>query len=98
MSLVGLAFFEVLPDRPGTVHIRQMATHPDCQGKGVGTALLNRVKAVVDVNRVIADTRRINVKAVGFYLRQGFVMEKRTRDPGLDGRWYCGLTCNLKST
>ena len=92
-----MGYFEVLSDK-STIHIRQMATHPDIQGKGVGKGLVQFVRdyRANTAQRIIADTRKINEKAVGFYVKQGFLLEKTTHDPSLDNRWYCGLTMDLR--
>jgi GNAT superfamily N-acetyltransferase len=56
---------------------------PECQGKGIGKAVLDKVKKMG--MKLTAVTRK---ETLNFFLKSGFVIKKRMRnyyDPGVDG-------------
>ena len=69
-----LAFASLLDDTIGGLF-----THPDHQGRGHATALIDHVRARHDVVRV--EVFRRNEAAMAFYAHRGFVEERTGVDP-----------------
>ena len=66
--LLGFVIFN-----PGTGHVDQLAMHPRAQGGGAATALIDHVKALCPGGLKL-DVNQDNLRAVRFYLREGFVI------------------------
>jgi GNAT superfamily N-acetyltransferase len=67
----------------GTKSMVDFSLLPEYQGKGIGKAVLERVKKMV--TRLTAVTRK---ETLNFFLNSGFVVKKRIKDyyaPGVDG-------------
>lgn len=59
--------------RPGWGHLSMMFVHPDHQARGVGDALLRRIRAEIDWPNLSVWTRDANIRARRLYRRQGFL-------------------------
>jgi GNAT superfamily N-acetyltransferase len=83
-KLIGLAFVEQWGEEKETLHIRQMAILADEQRHGYGSALIEALKKQPDwpVNKMIADTRKLNKKGRSFFGKVGF-KEREAFDPEL---------------
>lgn len=74
----------------GAAYVPTVGVHPRAQSSGVGTALLERKLKDLrkrGVRKVWLLVNRANVRAIGFYLKRGFVIEGYLRDhtgPGSD--------------
>jgi ribosomal protein S18 acetylase RimI-like enzyme len=58
-----------------TVYVHHISVRPDCRGRGLGTALLDAVRAAalgLGISRVGLDVWTFNERALGFFRRQGF--------------------------
>ncbi|ALE75076.1 GCN5 family acetyltransferase [Pseudonocardia sp. EC080610-09] len=64
--------------RPGLAEIGFVATEPEHQGRGVGTALLRHLLALPGYREyVLEDIKDTNVAALGLYTKLGFTVYKR---------------------
>jgi len=92
--LVGFAIVERWGKEATTLHIRQMAVALDEQKHGYGSTLIEVLKTLPEMgpaDRIIADTRTLNVKAQAFYKKLNFSMTP-PHDPELAGNGnYIGL-------
>jgi len=60
---------------PGSVYIPYLLVAPEAQGQGIGTMLISRMEAMMELetlDRAVLDTQADNVLAVQFYMRQGY--------------------------
>lgn len=60
---------------PGSIYVPYLMVAPEVQGQGIGTLLLKRTEAMMElegVDRVMLDTPADNVRAVQFYFSQGY--------------------------
>lgn len=60
---------------PGSIYIPYLLVAPETQGQGIGSMLLHRMEAVMELeglDRVMLDTQADNVTAVQFYLANGY--------------------------
>mgnify|MGYP000209288124 CR=1 FL=1 len=60
---------------PGSIYIPYLMVAPEVQGQGIGTLLLHRTEALMELeglDRVMLDTPADNVRAVQFYFSQGY--------------------------
>ena len=60
-------------------HIEALFVDPDCQGKGIGKALLAYAASLRD--RLTLSVYTKNTRAAEFYRRNGFIAEERHTDP-----------------
>jgi len=74
----------ILENRGGRgTYIVDLSVLPEYQGKGVGKAVLKRIKGMA--KRVTAVTRK---ETLHFFLKSGFVLQRTMKsyyDPGIDG-------------
>ena len=85
-SLVGFAE-AAAGENPGLWHLYRLYVHPDVWGKGVGTALLERILAAVrerDVDELRVSVLADNEVGVGFYEARGFEQLATTEDERFD--------------
>jgi ribosomal protein S18 acetylase RimI-like enzyme len=81
----GMAFASAV-DEGKTVVLHQLYVKPDCQGRGVGGLLLDEIEGCFPVaERIRLEVEEQNVKAVAFYLAQGFAKVGKTQDCGCAG-------------
>lgn len=98
-ATIGMVFFQLLNTSPSTIHIRQMAVLPSFQRQSVGSKLLHDLVTYKANNSIIvADTRALNQKALGFYLKHGFTVCDAPNDKELDPMKYKGLKKYLYDT
>ncbi len=60
---------------PGSIYVPYLLVAPEVQGQGIGTLLLARTEAMMElegIDRVMLDTPADNVRAVQFYFSQGY--------------------------
>lgn len=60
---------------PGSIYIPYLLVAPEAQGQGLGSMLLRRMEAMMELeglDRVMLDTQADNVMAVQFYLGNGY--------------------------
>lgn len=72
----GLAFGVVHKQEPNSTHIYQMWVSPDCRGKGIGQALLKRIRSWAEelrLNTLLLSVTTTNLAAVNLYKSFGFV-------------------------
>ncbi len=83
-KVIGLAIVEEWGGEKETLHIRQMAILPEEQRHGYGSALIDALKKQPEwpVNRMVADTRKLNKKGRSFFGKIGF-KEREPFDPEL---------------
>jgi len=70
----------------GSMYIVDFSILPEYQGKGVGKAVLEKVKNME--SRLSAVTRK---ETLNFFLKSGFVLKRTIRDyydPGVDGHYF----------
>jgi ribosomal protein S18 acetylase RimI-like enzyme len=80
--ICGVAYAS-LHDEGRTVMLHQLYVSPSQQGKGVGGLLLDEVEAAFpDADKVRLEVEEANVRAVAFYLAQGFSQVGRTANCG----------------
>lgn len=60
------------PTKTPHVYLMLAATHPDAQGKGVGSSVMRKMTKYLDENQLPAYTESSNPKNVPFYQRHGF--------------------------
>jgi putative acetyltransferase len=65
---------------PGRRHLDQLAVHPDQQGSGIASLLIEAAKALSPPGLVL-DVNRDNPRARRFYARHGFVELSAGRNP-----------------
>ncbi len=71
-QLVGYTLYHVL-DQQAIVHIDHFAVDSNCQGQGIGKALLEAtIQSEPGIVAVVLTTRILNEQALGFYRKQGF--------------------------
>lgn len=79
-ELIGAGGINYFPEK-GTARISWDVVHPNHQGKGIGSRLLqhriNILKGKLDIHTAIVRTTQLVYK---FYERQGFTLEKTERD------------------
>ncbi len=68
--LVGCLFMRPLPE--GNGKLRQMAVHPDYQGRGIGTALLEAAEAYALEQGMLFIQLHARETAVDFYTKAGY--------------------------
>ncbi|EKE09740.1 MAG: hypothetical protein ACD_16C00117G0024 [uncultured bacterium] len=97
--LIGFAIVEQWKEEVQTLHIRQMAITPEEQRHHYGAATFNVLKNLDGrkVNKIVADTRKLNEKARSFYKKVGFY-ECETHDNELSSKYYTGLKWKEAST
>lgn len=91
-KLIGFVIIEPWKGDKSTIHLRQMAILSTEQRHGYGAALLKALRKLPEINvkSLVADTRKLNKKALQFYLKNGFV-ECTPHDPELNKEFYTGL-------
>lgn len=70
--IVGFVIYEFRADR---LIVLNFAVRPDCQRRGIGTALINKLKSKLRPNRrkrITLHTRETNIVAQRFFSSQGF--------------------------
>jgi predicted GNAT family N-acyltransferase len=72
-ELVGIA--SLFPREDGTLQLRGMAVASDQQGTGVGAAIVRAAHEVATEQRRPSLWCNARIKAVGFYARQGWIVE-----------------------
>ncbi|MEI2385011.1 GNAT family N-acetyltransferase [Breoghania sp. JC706] len=83
--LGGMAYAARSTEHEKRVMLYQLYVSPDCQGKGIGTALLEEVNgAFPDATILRLEVAPANAKAVGFYQAHGFEKVGETSDCGGD--------------
>lgn len=84
-KLIGFATVEQWNGELTTLHIRKMGIAPDQASHGYGTALVDVIKNLpgVEVNRIVADTRKIYERTRRFYRKLGFTEIETPHDPEL---------------
>ena len=74
--VVGYVVGDIVPNHGRAIgHIKDLAVHPDCRGRGLGAALLDRALGVLDAHdaaRVKLEVRESNDAARSLYRRFGF--------------------------
>jgi predicted GNAT family N-acyltransferase len=60
------------PVSPEALKLRQMAVSPDCQGQGLGAALIREAEAFAKQQRFRRITLHARITAVAFYERFGY--------------------------
>lgn len=79
-----------------TIYVRQMAVSPSFWRKGVGRALIQRMKErFSNVKKIVLVTRRINDLSCKFYEGLGFTQASYVHQ-GLDPKKYVGYECAVK--
>lgn len=81
-ALRQLLFIERRHPRAPHYYLATLGTHPDHQGRGVGTALLEPVLARCDEEGVPAYLESSKERNVPFYARHGFAVTEELRLPG----------------
>jgi ribosomal protein S18 acetylase RimI-like enzyme len=72
-------------ERDGTTFVFKFTVDPGAQGRGVGGALLNALEEALPMPRFQLHTRKQNYKAIGLYLKNGYVQYKEERlDNGIE--------------
>ena len=67
----------------GTAHLYSIVTHPDFQGRGMGTALLDKLEAEArerGCTRIRLEVRADNTDAIALYERRGYEATKTLPD------------------
>ncbi|MBO0663741.1 GNAT family N-acetyltransferase [Jiella sp. MQZ9-1] len=81
--LGGMAFAASSDREKKLVLLHQLYVHPNCQGQGIGTALLEEIlDAFPDATRLRLEVEAANAKAIAFYQAKGFVKVAETADCG----------------
>jgi ribosomal protein S18 acetylase RimI-like enzyme len=73
-----------------TVYVHHISVRPDCRGRGLGTALLDAVRAAalgLGITQIGLEVWTFNERALGFFRRQGFApvraaLQQDLRAPG----------------
>lgn len=73
-KMAGFSSTELKPD--GSVFIHKLYVDNDLHGAGYGLALLEHVEGTYPGATLRLNVNRQNIKAINFYFRQGFVIEK----------------------
>jgi ribosomal protein S18 acetylase RimI-like enzyme len=91
-ELIGFALFEQWKEDPSEWHIRQVAILYEEQHRGYGRSLVWSIKQLEkDVSKLVADTRRLNLKARDFFRSLGFNELEKPNDSELNSEIYLGL-------
>lgn len=71
---IGGMAFAAVADGGATVELHQLYVLPEFQGRGIGGLLLDEIESCFpEANRVRLDVDDKNLKAIAFYVAQGFV-------------------------
>ncbi|MBX9450382.1 MAG: GNAT family N-acetyltransferase [Mesorhizobium sp.] len=78
----GMAFASAA-DEGKTVMLHQLYVQPGCQGRGIGSLLLDEIESCFpDADKVRLEVEEANAKAVAFYVAQGFAKVGMTANCG----------------
>jgi len=70
--VVGYVVFEQL-DTIGTIYLYSIAVDPEMHGRGIGRELIQSISDCVPTTKIVVHTRNVNVPAIAFYKKLGFV-------------------------
>ncbi len=83
--LGGVAFAAMDPSEPKIAVLHQLYVHPECQGEGIGSDLLQEIaEAFHDATTLRLEVEPANEKAVAFYQARGFSKTGSTQSCGGD--------------
>jgi GNAT superfamily N-acetyltransferase len=71
-ALVGVMGYQPLSGPPAVTLVRHAYVLPDCQSRGVGSALLQHLAAITTTQRLLVGTWAAASWAIAFYERHGF--------------------------
>lgn len=82
-STIGGVAYATAIDEGKTVMLHQLYVRPDSQGRGIGGLLLDEIEGCFpDAEKVRLEVEEANLKAVAFYLAEGFAKIGRTASCG----------------
>ena len=82
----GMAFAAMEPDAPGVLKLYQLYVLPSLQGRGIGGSLLDETESCFpEATTLKLEVVEENVKAVAFYLAQGFSQTSRSAETDNSG-------------
>lgn len=87
----GIVVFEI---KDNTAEILDIAVKPECQGKGIGSKLIDYIFSLFSIDKITAET---DDDAIGFYKKYGFTVTDKKLNRGTI-RYVCEHIKKINNT